>query len=131
MAMKTPAPASMTSLQSAISPDDPLGIAVMQRAKAARFQYNLQNPMAMTAGPLPDPRWDGFFQAVEENAPGGIKGAGRSDPMPGLPDAPSSPSAAFSATDDSPFGATPVGNTITGRSMPASMLTLRQRLIRG
>lgn len=70
---------SLRGLQQAIGPfdapqqsggfdpsTDPLGLDLQQRARANRFQYALQNPMAASAGPLPDPHWDAFFQAVNE-----------------------------------------------------------------
>ena len=53
-------------LQQAFNPqDDPLGVALQQRAKATNFQNRLANPMA-TIGHLFDPQWDTFFQAVSE-----------------------------------------------------------------
>lgn len=47
---------------------DPLGIAVQGRARAEDFQDQLQHPNPI--GPLKDPRWEGFFQAVNESAGG-------------------------------------------------------------
>lgn len=49
---------------------DPLGIALQGRARDARQQQELANPKMMTAGPLPDPQWEGFFQAVHEAGDG-------------------------------------------------------------
>lgn len=46
---------------------DPLGIALQGRARDARQQQQLADPQSMTMGPLPDPQWDGFFQAVHES----------------------------------------------------------------
>lgn len=48
---------------------DPLGINVQARARAARFQQ-AANGMQSPIGPLPDPQWDGYFQAVDEAADG-------------------------------------------------------------
>lgn len=48
---------------------DPLGNALKGRARDFRFNLaaeGLQSPI----GPLPDPQWDGFFQAVNESAGG-------------------------------------------------------------
>lgn len=45
--------------------DDPLGIAVQQRAREQRWQRMLAGQQP-SMGPLPDPRWEGFFQAVSE-----------------------------------------------------------------
>lgn len=49
---------------------DPLGIAVQQRARDRRIADMTANPMAHVLGPLPDPRWEGYFQAVDETAGG-------------------------------------------------------------
>ncbi len=69
--MRPSAAPSIASLQSAVGgSDDPLGIAVMQRAKQNRLQYEMAHPESMQSGPLPDPRWDGYFQAVDEAAGG-------------------------------------------------------------
>lgn len=43
---------------------DPLGIAVQGRARQARFQQAVHG--VAPQGPLPDPRWDGYFQAAGE-----------------------------------------------------------------
>lgn len=44
---------------------DPSGIDQMTRARERRFKYQVGNPNA-PIGPLPDPRWEGYFQAVED-----------------------------------------------------------------
>lgn len=49
---------------------DPLGIALMGRAKAARDKQHLDSMSNVNSmqvgGPAPDPKWDGFFQAMNE-----------------------------------------------------------------
>ena len=45
---------------------DPLGIGVQSRGMDSRFQYNIDHPGSSLFGPLPDPRWEGFFQALKE-----------------------------------------------------------------
>lgn len=53
------------------SQGDPLGqlIGLQARAKQSREAMYAQNPMTQT-GPLPDPRWDAYFQAVNEAGAG-------------------------------------------------------------
>lgn len=47
--------------------DDSLGIALQQRAAASRQQQHLTTDWNHpTFGPLPDPKWDGLFQAMDE-----------------------------------------------------------------
>lgn len=48
---------------------DPLGLGLQARARDRRWQDVVKgnvNPI----GPLPDPQWDAFFQAVKESNPG-------------------------------------------------------------
>lgn len=47
---------------------DPLGIGVMQRAQQRRFQGVLDAIHSNSAAPtmLADPKWDGYFEAVDE-----------------------------------------------------------------
>lgn len=45
---------------------DPSGIALQQRAQARRQVDMNENPYAHMMGPLPDPQWDGYFQALGE-----------------------------------------------------------------
>lgn len=52
--------------------DDPLGIAVQGRAQQARQAQHLQDWGHPTFGPLPDPKWDGFFQAMGEQGVTGL-----------------------------------------------------------
>lgn len=44
---------------------DPGGISLMNRARQNRLEYEQQN-RGRNFGPLSDPRWDGFFQAMNE-----------------------------------------------------------------
>lgn len=48
--------------------DDPLGLGLMQRARAQRQAQQTNNPAAQAymSGPLPDQNWDAFFQASNE-----------------------------------------------------------------
>lgn len=46
---------------------DPLGIAVQQRAQQQRWQ-NIYKGLNPVTGPLPDPQWEGYFQATQEAA---------------------------------------------------------------
>lgn len=67
---------------------DPLGIAVRQRAAQQRWQ-NIYNGLNPTTGPLPDPQWEGYFQATSEAADGkpvkwGNGSAGTANPETGL-----------------------------------------------
>ena len=50
--------------------DDPLGLGLQSRARAHRWADSIANPMSQTLGPLPDPMWDAYFQAVAEAAKG-------------------------------------------------------------
>jgi hypothetical protein len=50
--------------------DDPLGLGLQSRARAHRWADSVANPMSQTLGPLPDPMWDSYFQAVAEAAKG-------------------------------------------------------------
>lgn len=53
--------------------EDPLGIAVQGRAQAARQSRHLNEDWGHpTFGPLPDPKWDGFFQAMKEQGVTGL-----------------------------------------------------------
>lgn len=52
--------------------DDPLGIAVQGRAQQARQAQHLKDWGHPTFGPLPDPKWDGFFQAMGEQGVTGV-----------------------------------------------------------
>lgn len=54
------------------SGDDPLGIAVQGRAQAARQTQHLQDWGHPSFGPLPDPKWDGLFQAMGEQGVTGV-----------------------------------------------------------
>lgn len=58
--------------------EDPSGIAVQTRARDRRIQmfqdhmgdnYDVMTQASAGHGPLPDPLWDGYFQAVEEAKP--------------------------------------------------------------
>ncbi len=74
--------------------DDPLGIALQARARAERPQYP-------GFGPLPNPQWEGFTQALNE------AGVDRIDPRGfGSPDAniANDPTSTFN-TQGGPFGA--------------------------
>lgn len=53
---------------------DPTGISQMMRAKDHRFQYTVAHPTD-AIGPLPDPRWEGYFQALDDAGVQGIQGA--------------------------------------------------------
>ena len=80
---------------------DPLGIGVITRGLADYWQGHQQmqhtadtNGNVMEAsilgqGPLPDPNWQGFYQALNEHK-AKIQAGGRrgGDPLPGLPTAP-------------------------------------------
>jgi hypothetical protein len=62
---------------------DPLGLALMARARARRQAQQAVNPAAQAyaSGPLPNENWDAFFQAVEEANPGkAVKFAGGTAP---------------------------------------------------
>lgn len=62
----------------AVTRDPMNGIGLEERARALRFQqatdgienYDQGNIMSSSHGPLPDPKWDAFFQAVSEAAGG-------------------------------------------------------------
>lgn len=45
---------------------DPLGIGVQSRASDARWR-NILTGQGPTQGPLPDSKWEGFFQALQEH----------------------------------------------------------------
>ena len=49
--------------------EDPLGLAVKGRAREKRMSASLQG-LTQAGGPLPDPNWDGYFEAVDEQAGG-------------------------------------------------------------
>jgi hypothetical protein len=97
------------------SDDDPLGIALRERARLrsdamlrAHDTENqrlmtepaYQNPQAMAGlmnagaeerrgAAMTPPDWAGFFQGLNESAPGGIRApGGHGDPLPGLPNSP-------------------------------------------
>ncbi len=91
--------------------NDPLGQLINLQAKARqrRFSEAVANPMSQT-GPLPDPQWDAYFEAVDEANPGkttkftgggGLPNA-YSPPMQGLQSA-SAPSASTSPDDRALF----------------------------
>lgn len=63
---------AVTGLQQAWSPEtDPLGIGLQQQARDRQFAYKAGlGSSPAPVGPLPDPRWDAFFQATD-NAAGG------------------------------------------------------------
>lgn len=58
----------LQGLQSSNPQNDPLGLALQGRAQAHRFQDQVANPNPL--GPLPDPHWDAYFQAIQEAAGG-------------------------------------------------------------
>lgn len=69
---------------------DPLGNAVQGRGMQRRFEFAQEHP-GTSFGPLPDPKWEGLFQAMQEqgvdkvadNSVGearGMWGNGTSDP---------------------------------------------------
>lgn len=60
---------------------DPLGIGIQGRARQARITAQTANPMAQ-AGPLPDPRWEGMLQAMQETGGGQLP---KVTDAPGLP----------------------------------------------
>lgn len=77
--------------------EDPLGNSVIMRglqgywgSRQNQIHEDNSHGNVMAAsihggGPLPDPGWQGFYQAMQERAPGGIAPShGRGDPMPGL-----------------------------------------------
>lgn len=87
--------------------NDPLGGALYERAvqqeqqfKQAQTQHdtmqpntseNMQLSMSHSREPMSTyayPEWSKFYQALNENAPGGIKAPRRNDPMPGVPTTP-------------------------------------------
>ncbi len=45
--------------------NDPLGLEAKQRARMRRFQLAAEG-RSSPIGPLPDPNWDGYFEAVGE-----------------------------------------------------------------
>jgi hypothetical protein len=51
--------------------NDPLGIALQSRAADKRFRFQQDHP-GSSFGPLPDSRWDGFFQAMDEAGVDGV-----------------------------------------------------------
>lgn len=53
-------------------PDDPLGIAVQGRAREKRLAQQLSGlGPSIPVGPLPDPKWAGYFEAIDEATPRG------------------------------------------------------------
>lgn len=81
--------------------EDPLGSSVIMRGLQGFWggrqnqihedndQGNVMAASIHGGGPLPDPGWQGFYQAMQERAPGGIAPShGRGDPMPGLHNSP-------------------------------------------
>jgi hypothetical protein len=48
---------------------DPLGLGLQARARENRFRLAAAGRLS-PIGPLPDPQWEGFFQAVSEANPG-------------------------------------------------------------
>lgn len=58
---------------------DPLGIGVMSRARENRFKLAAKG-LAPAIGPLPDPQWEGFFQAIAEAHPGKTVRYGQDNP---------------------------------------------------
>lgn len=48
---------------------DPLGLNLQQEASAKRWQ-DAVNGLTNPFGPLPDPRWDSWFQAIKDKNPG-------------------------------------------------------------
>jgi hypothetical protein len=96
---------------------DPLGIALQQRGMDSYWADRAEHPNTPMSGPLPDPKWQGFFQAIKEAASGRqVKFAGGPSPVGSNQfrgasvQPPGAPSAAFTAEDDVPFGATPSPN---------------------
>lgn len=95
--------------------EDPLGSSVIMRGLQGFWggrqnqihEDNAQgNVMASSihgGGPLPDPQWQGFYQAMQEHAPGGVAPAhGHGDPMPGLGNSPmASPSTMWDSRQSS------------------------------
>jgi len=61
--------------------DDPLGLGLQSRARAHRWADSIANPMSQTLGPLPDPMWDSYFQAVAEAANGKQVKFGQESPV--------------------------------------------------
>jgi hypothetical protein len=49
---------------------DPLGIGLMAKAREQRFRATAAGQTS-PIGPLPDPQWEGFFQAVHDAVPAG------------------------------------------------------------
>lgn len=43
---------------------DPLGVGLMARARQHQFEDTVANPMNHVVGPLPDPKWDAYFEAL-------------------------------------------------------------------
>lgn len=81
--------------------EDPLGNGVIMRGLQGYWngrqnqihednsQGNVMAASIHGGGPLPDPNWQGFYQAMNERAPGGIAPShGRGDPIGGLPNSP-------------------------------------------
>lgn len=87
--------------------DDPLGIAVQGRAQAARQKQHLDDWGHPTFGPLPDPKWDGFFQAMGEQGVTGL-----ADDSVGVK------KGMFSATPDLPDTYDPTRNQVTSLKGP-------------
>lgn len=56
-----------------LSPDDPLGVALQGRAREERINAQMagQTPMF---GPLPNPQWEGYFQALQERGVNKLRG---------------------------------------------------------
>jgi hypothetical protein len=56
---------------------DPLGLGVKGRAREKRLAASMAGTQTI-GGPLPDPNWDGYFQAADEVNEGGpgVKFAG-------------------------------------------------------
>ena len=52
--------------------NDPLGqlINLQAQVRQRRFADAVANPATQTTGPLPDPQWDAYFEAVDQANPG-------------------------------------------------------------
>ena len=63
---------ALAGLQQAWSPDtDPLGIGLQQAARNRQMAYAAgAGTSPVQPGPLPDPRWDAFFEATDRAAGG-------------------------------------------------------------
>lgn len=60
--------------------DDPLGLALQSRAREHRWLDRI-NGNTNPIGPLPDPMWDSYFQAVAEAAHGKPVRYGQESPV--------------------------------------------------